>query len=336
MSLLARFRKPSTDDPSEEVAEETVEDLPPIATATDQLTSTLAARTMSAALIGCLILGPIAAALAVYAVAQSTSSPVTPAAVDDDARGEQAVVQEFAVRVTVAWLTATRDHPEELLKLAPLAQGQALPERGFTVANPSTSQIQQLGPDLWSVTVAATVTDDRRSVVRRYYQLPVSFRSGTLTSLALPGPTTAPTVGAPAKSEYRTELLTDSPVGTTTSQFLSAYVGGSGDVSRYVTPGVQLTAVQPAPFTAVRVTELRTTSNADLSAPTDGQRIRVLVAAVGTVTDQQTVAVNYALTLSGRDGRWEISAIDQAPVVVDPSTSTPDPPSDPTPTPTSS
>lgn len=259
---------------------------------------------------------------------------MTPAAVNDDARGEQAVVQEFAVRVTVAWLTATRDHPEELLA------GSARPGPDAAGARvhgcqPSTSQIQQLGPDLWSVTVTATVTDDRRTVVRRYYQLPVSFRSGTLTSLALPGPTTAPTVGAPAKTEYRTELLTDSPVGTTTAQFLSAYVGGSGDVSRYVTPGVQLTAVQPAPFTAVRVTELRTTSDADLSAPTDGQHIRVLVAAAGTVTDQQTVALNYALTLSGRDGRWEISAIDQAPVVVDPSTSTPDPPLDPTPTPTS-
>jgi hypothetical protein len=38
------------------------------------------------------------------------------------------------------------------------------------------------------------------------------------------------------------------------------------------------------------------------------------------VTDQQTANVAYALTLTARAGRWEISAIDPAPVQQQPQT----------------
>lgn len=334
MKLLPGVRARPVDGDQSEA--DPPEELPPIATALDQLRSTLAARALSAGLIGCLLLAPVAAGLSVYAVMTSTHAPVAPPAASESTTGEQAAVEEFAERVTVAWLTATRNQPEELLRLVPIARSQTLPERGFRVADPATANIQHISAGLWSVTVAATVTDDRRATVRRYYQLPVSFHAGTLTSLTLPGPVSPPSTGDPDKSEYRTELLSDGPVGVTAAGFLSAYLTSAGDVSRYVSPGNQLAAVRPAPFTTVRVAGLRTTANDDVAAPTDGQQIRVLVAATGTTTGEQTIAINYALTLAGRGGRWEIAAIDPAPVVPDPSSSTPDLPSDPAVTPTPS
>jgi hypothetical protein len=99
-------------------------------------------------------------------------------------------------------------------------------------------------------------------------------------------------------------------------QFLNAYIAGSGDVTRYLTPGVVLTTLTPAPYTSVDLSEIRAEGSDQPPAvvPVDGTQIRVLALGTAVVTDQQTSNVAYALTLTARAGRWEISALDLVPV----------------------
>ncbi len=319
--MWSRRTQGSDPEVAEEPEGDTV-DAPPIATASQQLTATMATRAWSILLATCLILGPIGAAVGLYAVLTRPPDAAAAPMPDEAAADDRVVVGEFAVRVVVAWLTATQDRPGELLGLVHQAQPPTLPRTAFTVAAPSVSRIERDTDGNWSVTVSATVTDARRTTARRYYQVPIAEEGGTLTALTLPAPISGPAIGAASGSAYRTELAVSSAAGATVAQFLAAYLAGNGDVARYVTPGITLTALQPAPYSTIRLDELRTTTD-DLdekTGPADGQRIHVLATATATVNAQQSCTLTYALTLAGRGGRWEINAIDPTPAVPGPDT----------------
>lgn len=316
----SRFRRPK---PPQDLTKEQstdqqqVDELPlsPIASGAHQTVSHLAAKVATAGLLTCLVLGPVGAVAGGLALAQpSRSVPVQSAAVADRSN-DRAVVGEFAQRVVVTWLTTTSDTPEPLLKLVKAAQVSTLSREPFGVRDPTVARITQ-SEGTWSVTVAATVTDARRSTVRRFFQVPVRLTTGgSVTALTLPTPVSPSPVEPASSHEYRVQLGPASAQGETVAQFLTAYLAGSGDVSRYLTPGVSLTALTPAAYTAVRLVDLRGDTDVEdsTSAPGDGQRMRVLATATASVTRQQSSSVAYALTLTARAGRWEITAIDPAP-----------------------
>jgi len=308
---LALRRRPKVDDMA--VDEQLAADLPPIADGAHQTTSALAAKAATVGLMTCLVLGPVGAAAGVLALAQSGGPAQTVAAAPVDQANTRAIVGEFAQRVVTTWLTATQDKPDALLALVKDAQVSGISSIPFTFADPTVARIVQVD-DVWSVTVAATVTDARHSTVRRFYQVPIRLSGGSVTALMLPSPVSPPPVVTGSTMDYRQQWDATSLVGTTVGQFLAAYLAGSGDVSRYLTPGVSLAALTPAPYTAVRLDDLRTTVDVDPAAtPVDGARIRVLALGTATVTEKQTSSVAYALTLTARAGRWEITAIDLAP-----------------------
>lgn len=222
---------------------------------------------------------------------------------------------EYAQRVVLTWLTTPRAKPDPLLALVGDARVATLPELPFTAADSAVAGVTQ-SSGIWSVTVAVTVTDDRKITSRRFFQVPVLVAGGAVTALSLPAAVSAPIVGIPPRTGYRSQLSAGSAVGVTVTQFLAAYTAGAGDVSRYLTPGHSLAALSPAPYTAVRLTELRSDSDiAGDAVPRDQQRMRVMALASVTVTDRQVSTVAYALTLTSRAGRWEVAAIDPVPAV---------------------
>lgn len=288
----------------------------PVASGRQMVASSLAARAVSAALICCLVAGPVGLLAGGLALVQAAApAPAAPASVD--LSGERAAAGEFAQRVVVAWLTSTRDHPEQLAALVPAAEAATMPAAPFGVANPAVSAIRQVG-GVWSVTVAATVTDARKTTARRFFQVPVTVAGdGAVAALSLPAPVAGPTVAASATElGYPVQVSAGGLVGAAVTQFLAAYLAGSGDVTRYVTPGVQLSAVAPAPYTAVRVRDLLADVDVDTAdPPPDDTAARLLVTAEAAVTGEQTVTAGYALTVTARAGRWEVSAIDPTPLV---------------------
>lgn len=317
MSLTLSLRRASTkekDDPElvEDELEDT-EDRPPVADGRQQTTSTLATKAATFGLLTCLALGPVGAAVGGLAFLQTSQPAPVPAITMTDRSNERAAVGQFAQQVVVTWLTTTQEDPDALLALIKDARIAGLSRTAFVVDDPAVAGITFVD-DTWSVTVALTVTDANQSTERRYFQIPVRYAEEGLTAITLPTPVSAPPVTVGSTTGYRTQVDTSSSLGQTVGQFLSAYTAGAGDVSRYLTPGVFLAPLTPAPYTEVQLSEIRAVGEQPSEAAQDGTQIRVLALGTAVVTDEQTSNVAYALTVTARAGRWEISAIDPAPV----------------------
>lgn len=312
MTPALRLRRTARSGPGKP-ASDSAEELPPIAGATEQVRAKVAAKISTICLIGCLVTAPVGLLVAALALAQTARPlPVTQSTVVDRSN-ERAMVGEFAQRLVVAWLTATRDRSEQLTGLVPAAQSVSLSSAPFAAADPTVAAIRSV-KGVWSVTVAVTVTDLRKSTARRFFRVPVTATDGALAALTLPSPVSAPPIESGPRLSYQEPVASSGPVASTAAQFLSAYLTGSGDVTRYLSPGIHLSAISPAPFTSVKVTDLRADLSIDTTAvPQDGTVLRILIGADASVTDKQGLAVAYALTLRARAGRWEVSAIDQAP-----------------------
>ena len=293
-------------------------ELPPIASGVDQVAAHLGARVASAALVACLALAPVGVAMGGWALLQQSAASAAPplTASGGDRANDRAIAGEFARTVTVTWLTTSRDKPDALVALIKSVQVSSLPQQAFRVANPAVAGITEVDPVTWSVTVAVDVTDTRDATVRRFYQVPVQTSRGAVVALALPAPVSAPQVSAAPANAYRDQVSLTGAAGQTVTQFLGAYSAGQGDISRYLTPGVSLQPITPAPYTTVRLNDLRaeTTIRED-TPPADRQQARVLATVTAAVTDQQSVPAAYALTLTARAGRWEVTAVDPAPAL---------------------
>ena len=288
-----------------------VDELPPIADAAHQAGAHFAAKASSFGLLVCLALGPVGAVAGGLALAQaSAAGPVAPAPVAERSN-DQVVAAEFAQRVVISWLTATQSDPGELQALVKDAQLSTLSRVPFLVQDPAIARIEQV-EGTWSVTVAATVTDARKSTARRYFHVPVRVAGTAVTALTLPAPVPPPVIVPAASGEYRVQLGAGGAPGQAVAQFLNAYLSGTGDVSRYLTPGVSLPSLTPAPYALVRLDDVRGLSD-DPGADRDGNTLRVLAFATASVTDKQTASFVYALSLTARAGRWEITSIDPAP-----------------------
>lgn len=315
-ALTLRRAKPEPDD----VVDEQTEDLLPVASATDQVVSTWSTRLAAFGLFTCLALGPVGTAGAAYAILlnQQTTGPVAVVAPVEDLSDERAAVGEFAQRVVTVWLTSTQDNPDALQALVKDAAVVTLSNVPFDVSDVDVAGITPGGDvGTWSVLVAATVTDASEQTARRYYQVPVHVDdAGALSALTLPAAVAAPVVVGGSTGAYRTHIAMNSPVADTVTQFLSAYLTGAGDVSRYVTPGSTILPVTPPPYTSVKLAELRSTTQLaeDGATPADGETAHVLASASAVVSQEQVAAVTYALSLTARAGRWEVTAIEPVPV----------------------
>lgn len=308
----------------EPVSDELTENAPAAATGAQLAVSTIATKMATAGLWCCLLMAPVGLALGGFAVWQSPSpsAPATAAAVD--LGGDRIVAGEFAERLVVAWLGATSGDSDELSSLITQENVVSLPEQPQAVTNVEVASIEP-ADEAWSVTVAATVTGAKDVPSRRFYQVPVVVSAGSVAALSLPAPVGGPVVAASPKLDYRETLTDESLVSDTVGQFLAAYLSGVGDVSRYVSPGVSITAIDPPVFREVTVEDL--TGNRELVpgvTPRDEDTIQVLVVATGVVSKTQSVTVQYSLSLTARAQRWEITAIDPAPAL-SPQTAEPSP-----------
>ncbi|MFB8087926.1 conjugal transfer protein [Streptomyces sp. NPDC055992] len=110
------------------------------------------------------------------------------------------------------------------------------------------------------------------------------------------------------------------PVSDTVSRFFAAYLTGQGELDRYISPGLQVAPIVPAPYRSTLITGLRddqqnpSGTDTDDTVPADGTTRRVLVS-VSATTGGQDYLLTYALTLSTRDGRWEVAALESAPAL---------------------
>lgn len=240
-----------------------------------------------------------------------------------DTASEQAAAEQFAEHFVVTWLTTPRGDETTLAPFVDVS-GIALPEVPWTVTNPAPAALVQTGPGRWAITVAATVTtpaaegQDPAQVpppARRYFTVPVLYDDGALIAEALPAPVAAPASAEAGRLAYRYNLFAQHPASTATAEFLAALLTGTGDVTRYVTPGTQIPAITPAPYAEVLIRDLNVDVDpADLpEEPSNGDELHELVTAEARSSTGQAISVQYALTLTAREGRWEVRSMEPAP-----------------------
>ncbi|MFF3489501.1 conjugal transfer protein [Streptomyces sp. NPDC002701] len=169
---------------------------------------------------------------------------------------------------------------------------------------------QQTGT-AWSVTVAAQYADG--SV--RYFAVPVVAGSGgaSFTVSNAPGVVAGPGRAEAAQSPYSVTVPTDGDLSAATGEFLAAYLTGAGEADRYLAPGVKVSGVSPAPYTAVTVQQVSAVEEAAAAerVPADGTKVRVL-ARVEARDDDGRWPLAYELALTARSGRWEVSALESS------------------------
>ncbi|MBT2439837.1 conjugal transfer protein [Streptomyces sp. ISL-36] len=319
--------------------------------------STGAQANMSAAIRwtawGLLILGPLLGAFAyLSAPAQAGASQKKPAPTAPAATGAQGAAG-LAQLFVAAYIEAGEGDQAKLAAYYPDATGLRLEgdsgrRRGEQL---TVVRLRQTDPGVWSVTVAARITDtkapakpsdgdrpdgkgDAKAAAARavrYFQVPVATAptaggASGYTALAMPAEVAAPEqIKAPALvyGPMRPALPTD-PRTQAVTEFLTAYLTGAGELDRYLAPGTKLTAIAPAPYTGVAVDSLAIEGEKGTepvtTVPGDGTTLRLLVALRATGHDEVRLPLTYALALKTRGGRWEIASLDGAPAPARPAT----------------
>jgi hypothetical protein len=160
----------------------------------------------------------------------------------------------------------------------------------------------------WSVTVAAQYADG--SV--RYYAVPVAAdRAGASFAVTgAPGVVAGPVRAEVPKSSYGV-TVPEGDLSSAVGEFLAAYLTGAGEVSRYLAPGVKVSAVSPAPYTTIAVQQVLAVEEAAAAeqVAADGTEVRVL-AQVEARDEGGRWPLAYELALKARSGRWEVAALE--------------------------
>ncbi|MGW3038132.1 conjugal transfer protein [Streptomyces sp. NPDC001178] len=266
------------------------------------------------ALLTAIAAGPVALGVAVLSgpTTVAAAPSVKPTAVR--AAAAAADPAGYAQLFVGAWLRSSAD--DATSAQARLAQSMApdveLPDPAAdahtAVRSVTAVRSAQRDSGVWWVTVAAQYAD--QSV--RYYAVPVAADTSG-ASFAVTG---APgVVAGPARAEVPTSpygvTVPDGDLSSAVGEFLAAYLTGTGEVDRYLAPGVKLTAVSPVPYTAVTVQQILAVEDAAATekVPADGTRVRVRVA-VQARDEAGRWPLAYELTLKARSGRWEVAALE--------------------------
>ncbi|TQK42303.1 conjugative transposon protein TcpC [Streptomyces sp. SLBN-118] len=258
--------------------------------------------------------GPVALAAAITSTPTTveTAAAAKPTAVRTTAHA--ADPGGYAQLFVSAWLRSSAD--DATSAQARLAQSMApdveLPDPATDAQSKpqsvTTVRSAQREGGTWSVTVAAQYADG--SV--RYYAVPVAAdRAGaSFTVTGAPGVVAGPARAAAPTPPYGVSVP-EGDLSSAVGEFLAAYLTGAGEVSRYLAPGVKVSAVSPAPYTTVAVQQVLAVEEAAAAeqVPADGTEVRILVQ-VEARDEGGRWPLAYEVALKARSGRWEVAALE--------------------------
>ncbi|MFJ1839823.1 conjugal transfer protein [Streptomyces sp. NPDC088175] len=270
------------------------------------------------ALLGAVATGPVALGVAVLsgpttvvAAPVAKSAAVRTTAVGADPAG-------YAQLFVGAWLRSSAD--DATSTQARFAQSLAPdvdlpnPVAGAHPGPESVSAVRSArrGAGRWAVTVAAQYGDGQV----RYFAVPVvaDESGGSFTVTGAPGVVAGPDRAGVAESPYSVTVPTSGGLASAVEEFLGAYVTGRGGVDRYLAPGVRLSPVSPAPYSAVVVRKVLAVEEAAAGRVlADGTTVRVLVQ-VEARDGAGRWPLAYEIVLKSRSGRWEVAALESGAV----------------------
>ncbi|WP_432091437.1 conjugal transfer protein [Streptomyces sp. NRRL F-5630] len=281
-----------------------------------------------------LVCGGLALVLVVWLLVSGTRAPVVVRSVAPVASGggAEAVGPAGFAELFISAYVSAGDGQEA--RLAPFLAGARDVDLS---ARPDVQRAQELAvvetrrvaEGYWSVTVAARVQpvgggkkEQEAADALRYFRVAVKAgKEGALTAAGLPAEVSAPVASTAPVLGYGQAHLpgSDDPVARAVKGFFSAYLAAEGELDPYLSPGLELSAVSPAPYERATVSDL-----AEQSPGGAGATRRLWVRVAATDLSGQEWPLSYALTLRKRDGRWEVSALDAAPVLAKTSPASPE------------
>jgi len=282
--------------------------------------SALLTRLVVVAFFGLVVFGLLCSVAALGLVLVTTQQQSTAPEKEKPSYATQA--GQFGLAFVTSWLGSSRDDHSQL---DPYLVGTSvtLPAKARPYRDAAVVAAEENSEGLYRVVVAATIQESvlsgNKAVIkwpRRYWQVTVATSAGgsQQSVVGWPALVAAPQpLQAPLTLAYPSQVTPTDPVSQTLTGFFAAYLAGTTDLNRFISPGSSLSALVPPISGTPQVSDVRSTS-APAEKPADGAKLHVLATVVlnASGTDPGT-ATTYALTLTARAGRWEVAAIDAAP-----------------------
>ncbi|MFG2774759.1 conjugal transfer protein [Streptomyces sp. NPDC048350] len=290
-----------------------------------------------------LLAGPALGAWALLAQPDVAVGAAAPERTVSSAVETSAGPSGFAELFVSAYLEAGEGTEASLAAFLPDAESVVLSaDPGSQVVEQVAAvRVRAVSDGYWAVTVAARIRPVKAAAatepaaqgqghvgaasVLRYFRVPVrSWPAGALTAVSLPAEVGAPAVGkAPALIYGQGVDPSQADAGVRTlGGFFASYLAGEGELDRYMTPGSTLTSIVPAPYASAklgRIAEYGTKApgaafpeGAEIA---DGTRRRLLVDVMAADHAGVERPLTYAVALKARDGRWEVEAVEAAPLL---------------------
>lgn len=271
--------------------------------------------------------GPLALAVSCAGPDPVVRIPKAAAAQPSGSRLLQADPSGYAEVAVALWLrSGNRQDPAAaaaLLTMAPSVESPVWSKDVPKVERVTAVGTARLRNSTWSVTVGVQFAGGGV----RYFAVPMTFDGGDRAAGSQPGlvVTSAPAeVAGPRRlkaptSVYGSEVPTESPLAVTVGEFLAAYAGGSGSADRYLAPGVDLPSLVPAPYRQVRMDRLSADESGDGGVRKDGSTVRVQARVTARDAAGGLWPLAYALRLTARAGRWEVTGLESGSTATKPS-----------------
>ncbi|WP_068021445.1 conjugal transfer protein [Nocardia mexicana] len=240
--------------------------------------------------------------------------------------GHAQLAESFAEEFVVTYLGATAGQQERINEFVDTGQQLSLPTVARQVSDPivvysardgGTSQLE-----VWAVTVSvrpkATGAAGGAGGAREYYRVAVSVATdGRLRALALPAAVAPPGRGDDLVLKYKATCGAETPVAQVASGFLSAFLTGTGDVTRYVAQNSGIAALRPAPFASVETVSV-SAEGTDCGTSNSSEEVLAMVNPKAGTGPAPTLA--YPLSMIRTAGQWQVRAMDPVPALKNPLT----------------
>jgi Conjugative transposon protein TcpC len=239
--------------------------------------------------------------------------------------GHAQLAGAFAQDFVTTYLTTAEGQKDRLREFINSSTSLQLSPSRRDVSDPAVVYLRRTVAterlEVWAVTVSVRLNGSAQDTgsgtgSRQYYGVAVSLADGGLRALAAPALVGAPPTGPDLTTAYTGPCPVETPLATAVSGFLSAYLAGSGDISRYTTANTGIAALQPAPFTEL---ESVAVISDDTRCGTERSTVRVLATVTPRDRAGPSATLAYPLTMARADGQqWQVQSMDVVPALTDP------------------
>lgn len=294
----------------EEVSDEVETDFADELTVSEQLGPStkqgqISTQAFLIAVLVAIVCGPVGLWLAVL---RPEAAPVATQQVvaEDDSARDQAAIAGAATELAYRWGSATAETMDDVAASVGAPAAEAPPKARSQVSDVTAVAVYEdsTTAGLWRVELI--IRGGLAGRGGRYLVL-VDTRGPSPTAVTLPGQVPASAL-ADRLDEAGTKLGAQHPLATASVGWVTAMVGGGGDLARWMSPETpEVTPLEPVCESPTTTTQLlvdeATPDTEELAEPVDGTAVRVIT----TFTCPQVSTGQYVLDLRARDGRWEVT-----------------------------